>query len=482
MVSISIGAELLIYHRNQILDNHIVERCAIELALLIHILARTWHERLLHITALHYHNHRLSLAFGNEIIHDVLHIALMAPARLVLSHSVLQIEHWIALVLIGFIFCRRINHGSAELALRCSIVRYRTNLTLCYSLLRTIVVAFGSLRNLQTTRLSAAAEIGFAGWIYYLYTIHIQEIIVEAYYQWVRNTIPVAIQILLHRILLSADVEDYLLCLRCMELDVGTAVFIHTRIVGIRNDTEQREHHVGITLTHGAIAFGDEMQSIATLRTSLGRDDVGSRDGLGDIIHNGDMLPAAAALVFLNGFAHEQRYIFCLQVQLFQNIVIHDLHTVRPVGIAIVGFTLMQQDTLDNALLLGNLGKFDESGVWIAVILGSEVLHPVGLLLQVRLTGTLVEEVDAGTAHRHGDGSHLDAVWQVIHHLSSEIIYRSKASVWSCLRRNGSMPLSFFPSSLFIIHGIHCHESWIHTCSVDVFDGGITLHIRLSET
>ena len=60
-----------------------------------------------------------------------------------------------------------------------------TNLTLCYSLLRTIVVAFGSLRNLQSTRLSAAAEISFAGRIYYLYTIHIQEIIVEAYYQWV---------------------------------------------------------------------------------------------------------------------------------------------------------------------------------------------------------------------------------------------------------------------------------------------------------
>ena len=47
---------------------------------------------------------------------------------------------------------------------------------------------------------------------------------------------------------------------------------------------------------------------------------------------------------------HEQRYIFCLQVQLFQNIVIHGLHTVRPVGIAIVGFTLMQQDTLDNVM------------------------------------------------------------------------------------------------------------------------------------
>ena len=259
-------------------------------------------------------------------------------------------------------------------------------------------------------------------------------------------------------------------------------VFVHTRIVGIRNDAEQREHHVGITLTHGAIAFGNEMQSIATLRTSLGRDDVGSRDSLGDIIHNGDMLPAAAALVFLNSFSHEQRYIFCLQVQLFQNIVIHGLHPVRPVGITIVGFSLMQQDTLDDTLLLSYLGKLDESGVWIAVILRCEVLHPVGLLLQIRLIGTLVEKVDAGTAHSHGDGSHLDAVWQVIHHLSSEIIYRSEASVWSCLRRDSGMPLSLFPSCLLIIHGIHSHESWIYSCPVDVFNGGIALHVRLSET
>ena len=140
--------------------------------------------------------------------------------------------------------------------------------------------------------------------------------------------------------------------------------------------------------------------------------DESSKYGLGDIIHNGDMLPADSALVFLNGFAHEQRYILCLQVQLFQNIVIHGLHTIRPVDITIVGFSLMQQDSLDDTLLLGYLGKLDESGVWIAVILGSEVLHPVGLLLQVRLAGALVEEVDAGTAHRHGDGSHLDAVHQ----------------------------------------------------------------------
>ena len=35
----------------------------------------------------------------------------------------------------------------------------------------------------------------------------------------------------------------------------------------------------------------------------------------------------------------------------------------------------------------------------------------------------------------------------------------------------------FLLSGIDIAVGIHCHESWIHTCSVDVFDGGITLHV-----
>ena len=267
-----------------------------------------------------------------------------------------------------------------------------------------------------------------------------------------------------------------------MKLDISTAVFIYTWIIGIGNDTEQRKHHVGITLTHGAIASCNEMQAITTLRTPFGRNNMSCRNGLGDIINNSDMLPATAALIFLNGLTHKQRNIFCLQIQIFQNIIIYGLYTVRPVGISIVGFTLMQKDALDDTLLLGNPGKLDESGIRITMILGCEILHPVWLLLQVSLIGTLIEEVNASTTHRHGDGSHLDAIRQVIYHFSAKVIHRTQASAWSYLRWNGSIPLSFFPSSFFIIHGIHSHESWIHSCSVDVFNGGIALHIRLSET
>ena len=266
-----------------------------------------------------------------------------------------------------------------------------------------------------------------------------------------------------------------------MKLDVGTAFFIYTRIVGIWDDTEQRKHHVGITLTHGAIAFCNEMQTITTLRTPFRRNDMSCRNGLGDIINDSDMLPATAALIFLNGLTHEQRNIFCLQIQIFQNIIIYGLYTVRPVGIAIVGFTLMQEDALDNTLLLGNLAQLNESGIRITMILGCEILHPVWLLLQVSLTGTLIEEVNASATHRHGDGSHLDAIRQVIYHFSAKVIHRTQACAWSCLWWNSRMPLSLLPSCFFIIHGIHRHESWINSCSVNVFNGSIALHVRLSE-
>ena len=61
---------------------------------------------------------------------------------------------------------------------------------------------------------------------------------------------------------------------------------------------------------------------------------MGCRNGLGNIINDGDMCPAFSAHILLYGFAYEQRYVFCLQIQILQDVVINSLYTVRPVGIA----------------------------------------------------------------------------------------------------------------------------------------------------
>ena len=47
------------------------------------------------------------IAFCYQVVHDVLHHSLLAPARLVFAHAMLQIEHRIALGGVGFIFGRR---------------------------------------------------------------------------------------------------------------------------------------------------------------------------------------------------------------------------------------------------------------------------------------------------------------------------------------------------------------------------------------
>ena len=138
-----------------------------------------------------------------------------------------------------------------------------------YVLLRTIVVAFCSFWYFQTACFTAAAEVGFAGRVNNLHAIYIQKIVVESYYQRIAHAVPVAIQILFHLILLAADVEDYFLCLRSMELYISSAVLIYTRIVAVWNDSLQGEHHVCIALAHGAVAFCDEVETVATLWTAL---------------------------------------------------------------------------------------------------------------------------------------------------------------------------------------------------------------------
>ena len=90
-------------------------------ALLLYILAATWGKAYLYVATLHHHNHRLTLARGNKVVHDMVHAALRAPSCLVFSHAMLQIENRIfllRLVVVG----GRIDHSPAPLLLRLGII------------------------------------------------------------------------------------------------------------------------------------------------------------------------------------------------------------------------------------------------------------------------------------------------------------------------------------------------------------------------
>ena len=66
----------------------------------------------LDVAALHHHNHRYSLALGNGIVHDVLHLALQHPAGLTLTHTMLQVEHGILLLTL-LVLGRGVDQGVA---------------------------------------------------------------------------------------------------------------------------------------------------------------------------------------------------------------------------------------------------------------------------------------------------------------------------------------------------------------------------------
>ena len=180
----------------------------------------------LDVTTLHHHNHRNGLTTGNGVVHDVLHVSLLAPAGLILTHTMLQIEHRVALldVLLGIIASGGIDHGVAPCLLLITEVVYAAHLSMLNTLLRTIVVAFGSFRNLEATSLTVTAEEGLCGRIDEVHTTDIHEIIVEAFHQRISNSHPATFAVRLHVVFLVADIKHYLLCIRSTQIEIAATL------------------------------------------------------------------------------------------------------------------------------------------------------------------------------------------------------------------------------------------------------------------
>ena len=114
VITVGFGAESPVNCRDKVVQKHVIERCSV--CATARIVAASA-ERSLHIATLHDHNHRHSLAFCDEIIHDILHQSLPTPARFVLTHAVLKIENGVAFSVI-FIRSRRVNQGPAPCVCR----------------------------------------------------------------------------------------------------------------------------------------------------------------------------------------------------------------------------------------------------------------------------------------------------------------------------------------------------------------------------
>ena len=175
-------------------------------------------------------NHRHSLAASYQVVHDVLHVALTAPARLVLAHAVLQVQDGVLLLAL-LVLGRRVNHRMTPLTGALCKVIDAAYLTCRDVSLRTIVVAFRAFGNLDAARLAAASEEGFCGGVNEADAVHLHEVVVEAHDKRVGDCHEAALAVGLHLVLLVADIDDDLASLRCLDAEVGTPFLVHLREV-----------------------------------------------------------------------------------------------------------------------------------------------------------------------------------------------------------------------------------------------------------
>ena len=62
----------------------------------------------------HHDDEGLGLAFGDQVVHDQIGVALVAPGGFILAPAVLQVQHRIALGLVLVVVGRRVDKGAAR--------------------------------------------------------------------------------------------------------------------------------------------------------------------------------------------------------------------------------------------------------------------------------------------------------------------------------------------------------------------------------
>ena len=226
----------------------------------------------------------------------MLHLTLQSPACLALAHSVLQIEHWIALLgILGVIILgRSINHSVAPLVLLLAEVVDATNTSCRYTLLWTIVVALGALWNLDTTRLAVATKVSLGSRIDEVDAIYIHKVVVESYWQRIGNGHESTLTIRLHIVLLAADVYNHLTGLWSIDIEVSTVLLVNLRELialdsglsdecigrnlnllrhldkrALRLETKMTSYSLTITATKLTITCCIEVQTVRTIGTAI---------------------------------------------------------------------------------------------------------------------------------------------------------------------------------------------------------------------
>ena len=340
----------------------------------------------------------------------MLHVSLLGPACLVLTHSVLQIENWIAplAVLLQIVTCRSVDHNVSPCLSRRAVIIETTHLSLGNVLLRTVVVSLWTLWNLDAASLTVVSCEGLGRGIDEARTADVDEVIVETGSQRIGDSHESTFPIGLHLIFLVANVEHDLTSLWGLDVEVGTSLFVNFREIpawqgGLRDESIIRNlqflwhldvgtfglkaQKTGCSLPIAAsqltVAGGVKVKTVRTVGTAVGRDDLAGMNGIRKFV---DLLVASDAdtlTISLDDTTHIERYFLRFQFQVTQELIVDVLYLIGPLGIACVRLALMHKDSLDDTILLCFLCQRDESLVGIVAVSFQHAFHPAGRRLDI---------------------------------------------------------------------------------------------------
>ena len=97
-----------------------------------------------------------------------------------------------------------------------------------------------------------------------------------------------------------------------------------------------------------------------------------------------DVVVRPLGTTVIRNFARKERNVF-VKPDILDEAVIDFLDLVGPIAVALIGFTLMEDDTLDDAVLLRLLGHFDQTLVGVAAIVLDDILKPASLCRHITI-------------------------------------------------------------------------------------------------
>ena len=179
------------------------------------------------------------------------------------------------------------------------------------------------------------------------------------------------------------------------------------------------------------------------------------------------------------GFTGDNRTVFGLEIQFFEQVSVELLHFLRPGFVIGIGFSLVEDDALDDSVFLGLLGQRDQALQRFAAITVNLVALPVGQVLAYPRVGELrMEHVDGTTVNGNQECSHLFVLGKILQHCASEVVgrteFRPLAGEWgNCLA-----PLAH--GMRIAITGRQVQETFAHD-GVLGSQWSLTYHVRLSD-